>query len=97
MALVYYAIILIYPIIVAFLSKFMFDSDLKSGIKNAYYLLAGYILIYIAILLIVLSTTRFINPIVNLIFFSIGYFAIFFIRSYIQTDTHDIFASSPTE
>lgn len=94
MALAYYAIILIYPIIVAVLSKFLFDSDLKSGIKSAYYLLGGYILVYIAILLIVLSTTHFVNPLINMIIFSVGYFALFFIRSYIQTDTHDIFEPS---
>jgi hypothetical protein len=87
----YYGLILIYPIVVAFLTTFMFNTELWESIKRAYYLLAGYTITYAAIMLIILSTVKFINFALNFVIFSIGYFAIVFIRLYIQTEEYDIF------
>jgi hypothetical protein len=96
LVLIYYDIALIYPLIAAIIVKLTFNSPLYPAIKQAYYLFIGYFLAYAAIMLIVLSTTKFVDPIINIIIFTIGFFAVFFIRAYIQTEQHDIFAAIET-
>jgi hypothetical protein len=97
MALVYFDVIIIYPIIAAVIAKLTLETPLKESIKGAYYLFAGYILTYAAILFLVLSTVKFVDIFVNFLIFTIGYFAVFFIRAYIQTEQHDLFATISPE
>jgi cytochrome c biogenesis protein CcdA len=89
----YFEIVLLYPIIVAVIAKFTLDAQLWQSIKNAYYLFIGYVITYAAIMFLLLSAIRFIDFFLNFVIFSIGYFLIFFIRAYIQTEQHDLFAA----
>lgn len=96
MALIYYSIVLLYPIIAAVILKFTLGNEFFPSVKGAYYLFIGYIITYTSVMLIVLSTVKFIGFALNFSIFTIGFFAIFFIRAYVQTEEHDLFdAISP--
>ncbi len=99
MALLYFEIVLIYPIIAAIITKLTLDTPLGRSIINAYYLFGGYLITYIAVMFIILSLSgvKSIDFIVNFLIFSIGYFVVFFIRAYIQTEQHDLFAAVTPE
>lgn len=91
MALFYFEIAIIYPIIAGLIAKFTLDTPLGSSIKGAYYLFIGYIIAYAAIMFLILSTVKFFSFLLEFIIFTIGYFAVFFFRAYIQTEEHDLF------
>lgn len=98
MALSYFDIIIIYPIIAGIIAKLTLDTNLWPAIKGAYYLFIGYIITYAAVMFLILSGIRFIGFILDFAIFTIGYFAVFFIRAYIQTEQHDLFAAvQPTK
>lgn len=98
MASAYFEIAIIYPIIAGIIAKITLDTPLGSAIKGAYYLFIGYIITYAAAMFLLLSAIKFVGFILDFAIFTIGYFAIFFIRAYIQTEQHDIFAAvQPSE
>ena len=89
----YYSLILVYPLVLGIIAKFMLDVPLGSAIKNAYWLLVGWVLAYGAgiMFLLALGGTTF-SQFWNLIFLSIGYIGLFIVRTYVFTDQVDLFS-----
>lgn len=86
-----FAITLLYPIAVTILMYVLGGNSLWESLKGAYYLFAGWFIFYAGIMMLVLSLVGITIPVIaDLIFFSVGYFAIYFFRTYMQTETHDI-------
>ncbi len=93
---IYYSIILIYPLIAALILIVLLQNEVIKAIKKSYYLLFSVIVLYGGIMLLVLP---FLNISfgfwINYILFSIAFFFTFFVRAYIQTETHDIMGNLP--
>ena len=94
MSYLYYGIIIIYPLIAAVSAKLTIAeiTGWARAIKQAYYLFFGFLLLYSAIMFIGLAIIRiFPPPLLSFAIFSIGYFAIFILRTYIYVEAHDMF------
>ena len=89
----YYALLLVYPLILGVIAKFTLDVSLGHALKSAYWLLIGWIVAYGAgfMLLLSLADTTF-SQFWNLIFISGGYIGLFILRTYVFTDQVDLFS-----
>ena len=89
----YYALLLVYPLILGIIAKFTLDVSLGHALKSAYWLLIGWIVAYGAgfMLLLSLADTTF-SQFWNLIFISGGYIGLFILRTYVFTDQVDLFS-----
>ena len=96
MSYLYYGIIIIYPLIAALVAKItLSDIGVFHAIKEAYRLFLGFFLAYGAALFILLGLVRFFPaPIYSFLAFSLGYFAVFVVRTYIYAEQHDLFKPS---
>lgn len=97
MAIAYFEIVLLYPVITGIIARLTLGTPLWGAIKSGYYLLIGYILAFTAVMLVFLPKIKFIGFLAEMVLFTLGYFAVFFIRAYIQTEQHDIFAAISPE
>lgn len=93
MVLIYFEIPIIYPLIAAAIAYLTLGAPLWEAIKSSYYLFLGYIIAYAAAVFLLLTNVKFINFFLDFAIFTIGYFAVFFIRAYVQTEQHDLFAA----
>ena len=89
----YYALLLVYPLILGIIAKFTLDVSLGHALKSAYWLLIGWIIAYGAgfMFLLSLADTTF-SQFWNLIFISGGYIGLFILRTYVFTDQVDLFS-----
>lgn len=96
MGLYYYSLLLLFPIGAGIIASTTLSVSLWKAIKQAYYLFVGYFILYAAIMLLLLSLSRFILPmIVNFLLFAAGYCSLFFVKSYIFTEQHEILENLP--
>ena len=97
MALWYFSLILIYPVLATIFEVVFFGESFFHTLKNAYINLFAFLLVYAFSVMIILGfVVVHISPIfflLNFIFASIGYFAVIFFRTFIHTEEHDLFAS----
>lgn len=94
MSVIYYSIMLVYPLLAAIFASFTMQQHIWPAIKNAYYLFGGFLLAYIGIIMVFLSLGPFILSFwENFLFVTIGYFGLFFLRTYFYTESHDLFAA----
>lgn len=92
----YYAVILLYPLIAALIARTTVGGGLWRLFKSCYYLLGGIIVAYAGVTLFLLSfLTISVSLFLNFILFSMMYFIIFFLRTYVFTQSHDLFAALP--
>jgi len=97
MAMWYFSLLLIYPIIATILEVVFFGESFFHTLKNSYINLAAFLLVYAALVMFILgfivvriSPTFFL---LNFIFASIGYFALVFFRTFVHTEERDLFSS----
>ncbi|MGC9132256.1 MAG: hypothetical protein ACP5HJ_01230 [Candidatus Micrarchaeia archaeon] len=89
-----YILIVLYPLIAALIAKFVFAaSSLWGSIKEAYKFFFGVLIIYYGSMLVLIPAFNLkLSNILNLIIFSIFFFATYFIKVFISTEAEDIFA-----
>jgi lysylphosphatidylglycerol synthetase-like protein (DUF2156 family) len=89
----YYALLLVYPLILGVIAKFTLDVSLGHALKSAYWLLVAWVVTYGAAIMLILSLadTTF-SQFWNLIFISGGYIGLFIVRTYVFTDQVDLFS-----
>lgn len=92
MSYLYYSIILFCPLIAAILIKLTLDQPLWSSITSAYYLFFAYTVVYIGAMMLLISLINVvIPPFWNFMLFIVMYFVFFFLRTYLYTESSDIF------